>query len=139
MRLLVESSRHFADLEREMQVLALDRNGPAELLALAETGRQISAEIGALRQASSDVAEAALGRDEQVVDFDVVVPDDVLVAFNRLESLIRRSGRELIRRHLLTSVPSEEVDAYRRWYRDEVARQLAGGPPKACPFAPLME
>ena len=134
-RLLVESARQFADLQREMQVVGLDHNGPKELVALAETSREISARIGTLRQAGSDVAEEALARGESVIDFDVVVPDDAVDAFDRLGSLIRRVGDALVRRHLLTMPPSDEVTAYRRWYRDEIAWQLMGRSPQPCPFA----
>jgi anti-sigma regulatory factor (Ser/Thr protein kinase) len=134
-RLLVESTRQFADLQREMQVLGLDHNGPAELVALAETNREISAQIGSLRHAGSEVAQSALARGESVIDFDVVVPDNAVDAFDRLGSLIRRVGDTLFRRHLLTMPPSAEVTAYRRWYRDEIAAQLRGRPPRPCPFA----
>ncbi len=41
-RLVVESARHFADLEREIRVMAMDRNGPEELKGVFAVGRQIS-------------------------------------------------------------------------------------------------
>jgi anti-sigma regulatory factor (Ser/Thr protein kinase) len=134
-RLVVESTRQFADLQREMQVVGLDHNGPPELVTLAETSRQISAQIGSLRHAGSDVAESALARGESVVDFDIVVAEGAVEAFDRLVSLIQRMGDALFRRHLLTMPPSDEVTAYRRWYRDEIAAQLRGSPPQPCPFA----
>jgi anti-sigma regulatory factor (Ser/Thr protein kinase) len=134
-RLLVESARQFADLQREIQVVGLDHNGPKELVALAQTSREISARIGSLRQAGADVAEAALARGESTIDFDVEVGDDAVDAFDRLGSLIRRVGDTLVRRHLLTMPPSEEVTAYRRWYRDEIASQLLGRAPRPCPLA----
>jgi anti-sigma regulatory factor (Ser/Thr protein kinase) len=133
-RLLVESARQFADLQREIQVVGLDHNGPKELVALAETSQEISARIGTLRQAGADVAEAALARGESTIDFDVEVGDDAVDAFDRLGSLIRRVGDALVRRHLLTMPPSEEVTAYRRWYRDEIASQLGGRAPRPCPL-----
>jgi anti-sigma regulatory factor (Ser/Thr protein kinase) len=134
-RLLVESARQFSDLQREIQVVGLDHNGPKELVALAQTSREISARIGSLRQAGADVAEAALARGESTVDFDVEVGDDAVDAFDRLGSLIRRVGDTLVRRHLLTMPPSEEVTAYRLWYRDEIASQLGGRAPRPCPLA----
>ena len=134
-RLLVESARQFADLQREIQVVGLDHNGPKELVALAQTSREISARIGSLRQAGADVAEAALARGESTIDFDVEVGDDAVDAFDRLGSLIWRVGDALVRRHLLTVPPSEEVTAYRHWYRDEIASQLGGRAPRPCPLA----
>jgi anti-sigma regulatory factor (Ser/Thr protein kinase) len=134
-QLLVESARQFADLQREIQVVGLDHNGPDELVALAETSREISARIGSLRQAGADVAEAALARGEAVIDFDVEVPEDAVDAFDRLGSLIPRMGDSVVRRHLLTMPPSEEVVAYRRWYRDEIESQMRGRPPRPCPLS----
>jgi anti-sigma regulatory factor (Ser/Thr protein kinase) len=134
-RLLVESVRQFADLQREMQVVGLDHNGPQELVALAETNQEISVRVGGLRQAGADAAEAAMARGAAIVDFDVEVADDAVEAFDRLSSLIRRIGDSL-GRHLLSIPPSEEVIAYRRWFRDEILSQLRGGAPRPCPFTP---
>jgi anti-sigma regulatory factor (Ser/Thr protein kinase) len=133
-RLLVESARQFADLQREIQVVGLDHNGPKELVALAQTSHEISARIGSLRQAGADVAEAALARGESTIDFDVEVGDDAVDAFDRLGSLIRWVGDALVRRHLLTVPPSDEVTAYRHWYRDEISSQLGGRAPQPCPL-----
>jgi anti-sigma regulatory factor (Ser/Thr protein kinase) len=133
-RLLVESVRQFTDLQREMAVVELDQHGPAELVALAETSQEISAHIYSL-QADSDIAEAALARGESVIDLDVDVSEDAMAAFDRLGSLARRMGEAVVRPHVLTLPPSDEVTAYRSWYRDEIAAQLTGQPPRPCPFA----
>jgi hypothetical protein len=132
----IESVRQFADLQREMQVVGLDHNGPKELVSLAESNREISNHIGSLRQAGADLAEAALAQGESVVNFDVEVADDALAAFDDLGSLIYRIGNSLGRRHLLSMPPSEEVVAYRLWYRDEIVSQLRGRAPQPCPFTP---
>ena len=135
-RLLIESVRQFADLQREMQVVGLDHSGPKELIALAETNREISARIGGLRQAGADVAEAALARGQSIIDFDVEVADEAVEAFDRLGSLMRQMNGTLGRRHLLSIPPSGEVVAYRTWYRDEISSQLDGRAPRRCPFSP---
>jgi anti-sigma regulatory factor (Ser/Thr protein kinase) len=135
-RLLIESVRQFADLQREMQVVGLDHSGPKELIALAETNREISAHIGGLRQAGAEVAEAALARGEPIIDFDVEVADEAVEAFDQLGSLMRQINGALGRRHLLSMPPSEEVIAYRTWYRDEISSQLQGRAPRRCPFSP---
>jgi anti-sigma regulatory factor (Ser/Thr protein kinase) len=134
--LLIESVQQFADLQRELQVVGLDHNGPRELVALAESNREISARVGSLRQAGASVAEAARARGEAVVDFDVDVADGSVEAFDRLGSLIGRMDDTFGRRHLLSLPPSEEVTAFRRWYRDEISSQLRGGQPRPCPFTP---
>lgn len=134
-RLLVESSRQLADLQREIQVLGLDRSVPAGMANLAQASKEISACIEALSETARDVGEEALARGDAVVDFDLTVPDDVLTVFERLGTLMRQVGGSLVERNLLTLPPSREVVAYRLWYRDEVASQLRGRPPRPCPFA----
>jgi len=135
-RLLIESVRQFADLQREMQVVGLDHSGPTELVDLAETNRQISAHIGGLRQAGADMAEAALERGESIIDFDVEVADEAVEAFDQLGSLMRQINGPLGRRHLLSMPPSAEVVAYRTCYRDQISSQLEGRAARRCPFSP---
>jgi len=134
-QLLVESARQLADLQREMQVVGLDHNGPVELVALADASREISAQMSDLRHDGSDLAEAAIARGESVIDIELQVPEDAVAAFDRLGSLVRRAAETLVGRHVLTVPPSEEVIAYRRWFRDEIEAQLTGRPPRPCPLA----
>jgi anti-sigma regulatory factor (Ser/Thr protein kinase) len=134
-RLLVESSRQMADLQREIQVLGLDRSVPSGIANLAQASKEISACIETLSETARDVGEEALARGDAIVDFDLTVSDDVLTVFERLGTLMRQVGGSLVERHLLTLPPSREVVAYRLWYRDEVASQLRGRPPRPCPFA----
>jgi anti-sigma regulatory factor (Ser/Thr protein kinase) len=134
-RLLIESSRQLADLQREIQFFGLDPRGSGGAASdLARTSREISAELS-LPQAGRDVAEAAMARGEALVDVDVDLPWAVVAAFDRLGSIVRRVGETLGGEHLLTVPPSEEVNAYRRWCRDEITAQLTGRPPRPCPFA----
>jgi hypothetical protein len=119
-----------------MQVMAMDHHGAAELAALAESSQEIAARMESLRQAGRDVAEAALARGEAVVDFDVVVADEALDAFDRLGSAIWGAADAQVREQLLTTPPSDEVAAYRRWYLDEIAAQLTGQAPRPCPIMP---
>ncbi len=133
-RLLVESARQFADLQREMQVIALSHNGNEDLGEVADAGRELSASIATLGDAGAEVAQAAFARGEARVDFDVVVPETAQPIFERLAVLLRRVGESLAHHQLLTMPPSEEVAAYRHWYREEVTYQLAGRPPRPCPF-----
>ena len=135
MQLLVESARQLADLQREMQVVGLDHNRPFELVALANASREISAQMGGLRHDGSDLAEAAVARGESVIDFDIDVPEDAVAVFDRLGSLVRRVAETLVGGQVLTVPPSDEVMAYRRWFRDEIEAQLTGRPPRPCPLA----
>ena len=133
--LVVESTRHFADLEREIHVMAMDHNGPAELEGVLETGREISAEIQPWTRVDRGLVEAAVARGEDRLDYEVVVPPDAADVIDRLAFWLNRIRASLvIRRHLLTSAPSEAVATYRAWYREEVLAQLAGRAPQPCPL-----
>jgi anti-sigma regulatory factor (Ser/Thr protein kinase) len=132
-QLLVESVRQLADLQREMQVIGLDHGGPAELAEVADSSRELAAQIGALHGSDLSQAQAAMARGEAVVDLDLVVPDDAEALLDRLGALLLQVAGSL-KRYLLTLPPSNEVAAYRDWYHDEVRAQLAGRPPQPCPL-----
>ncbi|MGH9054882.1 MAG: ATP-binding protein [Acidimicrobiales bacterium] len=135
-RLLVESNRHFADLQREMQVIGLDAasNVPA-LASLASSGRSVAAEIRPWTDLDDELVEAALTSGRPLIDYDVVAPLDAADRFERLGALLARIGGPLIRGYLLTLPPSREVIAYRRWYRDEILAQLGGRAARPCPLS----
>lgn len=138
-RLLVESVRQLTDLQREMQVMGLGRSAPIELQDLVTSSQDIEAHIGHLRESGLDAAEAALTRGEEIVDVDMNVPEDAGTYLDRLSTLLSRAATRLARRYLLTLPASREVIAYRLWWRDEVMSQLAGRPPRRCPFAVTAE
>lgn len=133
-QLLVESTRQFADLEREIQVMAMDHSGPAEIENVVVTGRRISAEIDPWTRIDRDLVEAAVARGDERMDYEVTVPMDAAATIDRLGSWLRRVRSSLVRRHLLTLPPSDEVTAYRVWYREEVLAQLSGRAPQPCPL-----
>ncbi|HVA75746.1 MAG TPA: ATP-binding protein [Acidimicrobiales bacterium] len=134
--LLIESTRQLTDLQREMQVIGLDQSGPRELVSLASSTREIEACIGYLREAGLADAKQAVARGESVVDYDLVVPHDAAVHLDRLGQLLARARSRLARRYLLTLPASEDVVAFRLWWRDEVLSQLGGRPPVPCPIQP---
>ncbi len=138
-RLLVESVRHLTDLHREMQVMGLGQSAPVELQDLVAASQDIEAHIGHLRESGLDAAEAALTRGDEVVDLDMTVPEDAGTYLDRLSTLLSRTASRLARRYLLTLPASREIVAYRLWWRDEVVSQLAGRPPRRCPFSATAE
>lgn len=133
--LLIESTRQLTDLQREMQVIGLDKSGPRELVSLATSTAEIEASIGYLREAGLADAKNAVARGDGLVDFDLTVPDDAAVHFDRLAQILARARSKMARRHLLTLPASEEVVAFRIWWKDEVLSQLAGRQPVPCPIA----
>lgn len=135
-RLVVESARHFADLEREVRVMAMDRNGPEELKGVFADGRRISARAAPWRQVNRDlVAAAASARGEDRLDYEIEVPPDAADLVERVTGLVQRLRSSLFRRHFLTGLPSAEVLAYQKWYQEEILAQLAGRAPEPCPLA----
>jgi hypothetical protein len=134
-RLLIESARQLADLQREIQFVGLDPDGTYELSELARASREISDRLERLPQPGR--AEAALARGEAIIDVDVELPYDVLAAFDRLGMLVRRVGEDL-GGHLLSVPPNDDVSAYRRWCQEEISAQLTGRAPQPCPIAASM-
>ena len=134
--LLIESTRHLTDLQREMQVIGLDHSGPRELIELASTTRDIEAHIGHLREAGLADAKRAMARGESVVDFEFDVPEDAPQQLDLLGRLLAVARTRLASRHLLTLPASEDIVAFRLWWRDEVLAQLAGRAPEPCPIKP---
>lgn len=134
--LLIESTRHLTDLQREMLVIGLDHSGPSELVELANTTRDLEAHIGHLREAGLADAERAMARGESVVDLEFDVPDDAEHQLDLLGRLLAVARTKLARRHLLTLPAAEDIVAFRLWWRDEVLAQIAGRPPEPCPIKP---
>jgi len=132
--LVAESSTHFADLARELRVVALDQRRPPELAGLAALAREIGARLDRHRAISAAAVAAATARHDRLVDLEVALDDDITGVFARLEKLLWGLAGAATRRQLLTLPPGPDVLAYRRWYRDEVISQLSGRPPKPCPL-----
>jgi anti-sigma regulatory factor (Ser/Thr protein kinase) len=133
-RILVESNRQIADLHRELQVIALDHGGPEELAQVVRRTQELATDIDHWTDYDRSVAEAALARGLERIDFDVAVSPEVESAIDRLAAWFRKVTSSLVRRHLLTLPPSPEVAAYRIWYREEIISQLSGEPPRPCPL-----
>lgn len=134
-QLLVESTQHFADLEREIRVMAMDHHRPAELEGVLKAGREISAEIDPWTRVDRTLVDAAVARGDDRLDYEVVVSPDAADVFDRLALWLNRIRSTLLtRRPFLTTPPSDEVTTYRAWYREEIRSQLAGRPPRPCPL-----
>ena len=131
--LLLESTRHLSDLQREMQVMAMDRTAPPEVEQVVQAGKPWGTDIDRWVEAERRVAESAMARGERTVDFDVVVPDDIARRIEGIAAWMGRTASSVLRRHLLTLPASDEVAAYRRWYGEEIVAQMAGRPPRPCP------
>jgi anti-sigma regulatory factor (Ser/Thr protein kinase) len=133
-RILVESMRQVADLHRELQVMALDHGGPEELEQIVRRTQELGEDIDLWTDSDRRLAESAMARGLDRIDFDVSMSPDVESAMERCASWFRKVTSSLVRRHLLALPPSPDVAAYRVWYRDEIVSQLSGEPPRPCPL-----
>lgn len=131
---LLESTRQLSDLQREVQVMAMGHNAPPELEPVVEAGQPWITDIDLWTDADRRMAEAAAAAGAQTIDFDVIVPDDIASRIDGIAAWLRRAASSIVRRQLLTLPASPEVTAYRRWYGDEVLRQVAGRKPRPCPI-----
>jgi anti-sigma regulatory factor (Ser/Thr protein kinase) len=133
-QLLIESTRQLSDLQREMQVMAMDQGAPAELDGVVEGVSPFSWNLSLWAESDRELAEAAAARGDQRLDLDVTVPPDIVDRIDRIVLWFRRMASSLTRRHLLTLPASDEVNAYRYWIREEILSQLAGRAPQPCPL-----
>jgi anti-sigma regulatory factor (Ser/Thr protein kinase) len=131
--LLVESNRHLADLQRELEVIARDLDRPADMDAVIEGGRCLD-DIDCWTTAEREPVGAALATREHRFDYQITLPADVHDLMDRFVSWLHRLAGSLAQKHMLTQPASDGVMAYREWYRDEVLSQLAGSPPRPCPL-----
>jgi anti-sigma regulatory factor (Ser/Thr protein kinase) len=134
-RLVFESDRHFDDLLREVQVMA-QVGERVDLAALADEATLL---LGSLRQVGRQATRTALARGDRLIDIELLVPPTANVGFRALETLLHRVSAESRHGRLLTELPGDEVNEFRRWYRAEVEAQLAGRSPRPCPFPTVRE
>lgn len=114
--------------------MAMARNAPPELDHILQTGGPWITDVDLWTDSDRQVAEHAAAAGAETVDFDVVVSDDIAAKIDGVTAWLRRVGSSIMRRQLLTLPASDDVMAYRRWYGEEIMRQLAGRKPRPCPL-----
>jgi anti-sigma regulatory factor (Ser/Thr protein kinase) len=162
LRLLKGSEDHFDDLFRELQMARLaaapdDVWGPAgspiadgtpfpttepgwsetaELSPadLAPMADDIKARIARLREPVRRAIWEAARRGDRLVDLDLLADTGLPAVFDMAGALLAQAARASRRGLLLTEPPGPEVVAWRKWLRQELVGQIAGKPPRACPF-----
>jgi hypothetical protein len=136
---ILESIQQLNDLQREVQVMAMGRNAPPELEQVIQTGRPWVTDIDLWAGSDRRLAESAAAAGAETVDFEVVVPDDIASRIEGVAAWLHRVTSSILSRQLLTLPASAEVIAYRRWYGDEILRQMAGMEPRPCPIRTTAE
>ena len=135
LRLGGRASEHYESVFREFALLSTAEPGPSV------PGRmmQLVEELGN-RFARNNVHEherdAALARGEEVLDIRLRVPASVAPLSSRVAEMLDETDEFCRQGVLLTLAPTEDVAAFRRWYLDELVRQVAGEPPKPWPGEP---
>ena len=132
LRLGVRASEHYESVFREFALLATAEPGPSvpgRMIALIEElGRRY-----ARNNAHEQERDAALARGEEVLDIRMQVPASVGPASRRLAGMLDETDDYCRQGVLLTLAPAEDVVAFRRWYIDQLERQVEGAPPQPWP------
>lgn len=136
----VRSAEHSADLQREfvliherMQATGEPPSVPHRFVELVDT---LSARYADLGREQEEELEAAVARGERSIDLTFRVPAHTADAVGTIGELLDDADEYCRQgRHLLTLATPPDLIAYRRWYLDEFARQIAGEPPRPWPPA----
>ena len=132
-----QTSQHYEEVMREFALLvatgrALPGSVPERVLTLV-------AALGERRARNNELEDrraAALARGETGAHFELQIPPSVAAISHELEACLDEADDLCRRGEVLTLAPSDEVIAFRRWYLDELVRQVGGGDPVAWPGEP---
>lgn len=130
-RLVLYSAASLDELVRELQTTDFDAAAPTEL---AELGDRLARQTAVSREPLRAAAREALQSRHPLIDLELAVPPgqvDLLRRFVGLTDQVEHFCRAGV---LLSGPPTAEVTAFRRWFVEEVARQVAGRPVTPCPF-----
>lgn len=130
---LLESTRQLSDLQREMQVIGLGPDAPEDMAQVVRAAPEWFPDLDSWTDSDRLLAEAGAAEGRETVDFDVVVPEDVVGRITGVAAWMDKAAAGIRRRDLLTLPASPEVIAYRYWYAEEIVRQMAGRRPRPCP------
>lgn len=147
LRLVKESEDHFDDLFRELQMASLggpgDRGGAEgaagtdarEVVArLAPLAEHVKSRLASMREPVRRAIWEATRSGDRLIDLNLLADAGMPSVFEMFAELLREAALGARSGFLLTEPPSREVAAWRRWLRLEMESQIAGRPPRACPF-----
>jgi GAF domain-containing protein len=157
LRLVKASADHFDDLARELQMASLAASAGAgagspggavatwegalvvsELSGIAE---HVKSRTARMREPLKRAMWEAARRGDRLLDVNLLADAGLPAVFEVFDTLMQKSAEASERGFLLTEGPDAEVVAWRRWLRRELEAQIAGKPPRVCPFpvAPLLQ
>jgi GAF domain-containing protein len=141
LRLVRESEDHFDDLFRELQMASLGgqgdgaRPGARQAVArLAPLAEHVKGRLAPMREPVRRAIWEAVRRGDRLIDLNLLADAGMPSVFEMFAELLTESAIGARRGFLLTEPPSREVVAWRQWLRNEMESQIAGRPPRACPF-----
>ncbi|MGO9658908.1 MAG: GAF domain-containing protein [Acidimicrobiales bacterium] len=153
LRLIKASEDHFDDLARELQMAHLaaptgsDRSssglatgeGRLAVNELSPLAEHVKSRLARMREPLRRALWQAARQGDRLIDLNLLADAGMPGVFEVFDVLMQKSDEAAERGFLLTEPPSAEVVAWRRWLRQELEAQIAGKPPRACPFpvAPL--
>ena len=129
-RLVLYSAANMDELVRELQTTDLE-GAAGELAVLGERLAQATA---AQREPLRAAARAALQARTRRIDIDLQVPPGQVTVLGRFVGLTDQVEHLCRTGVLLSGPPTPEVTTFRRWFVDEVGRQVGGQPATPCPF-----
>jgi len=129
-RLLKGSEDHFDDLFRELQMARSE---------LAPTADMVRSNVARIREPVRRAIWEATKRGDRLLDLDLLADANLPEIFDATDHLLVGAAKAARQGLLLTEPPPSDVVAWRRWLREELERQIAGRPPRPCPFPVVPE
>ena len=123
--LLVASEEHQADLIREFQLISFQPDSPTLPGRLAELIVETLRDYQGTQEDNLAAAHAALADGERTVHLEMELPAEVVPAVRRVLAALEEADAFCQRGDgLLTPASPPEIAAVRRWFVDELARQI---------------
>lgn len=129
-RLLVQSDNAVSALLRDFQLAIVDHPAGKRIVETLITN-DVLARIESTTRPREQAVVAALARGDHLIDLDLELPVSAPGALAEIDELLARVA---ITGGAGVAPRPPEVVAFDAWYRGEVAAQMVGAPPRACPF-----
>ncbi len=131
-RLVLFSAANLDDLVREVQTTDFEAGEARELAVLAD---RLAQETAGQREPLRAAARAAVQTRTRMIDVELQVPPGQVGVLSRFVGLTDQVEHLCRTGVLISGPPTPEITAFRRWFIDELGRQVAGTAPTRCPFA----
>lgn len=124
-RLVLASAANLDDVVREFRY-------SEDLGDLAEVAAELRARTAGVREPVRTAARQAVEDGRRLLDVRVAATASTVETLEHFLATLERIAEQCRSGALLSLAPDDEIGRYRRWYIDEIARQLDGAPPRAC-------